>query len=164
MERESDALELRRQLVQLGLRRELMEPITLSSGKQSKVFWDVRQLYNCPLPQRLVVLAPLIKRLKVWNPDHFSGIPTAGFYLASDFSKGIWGEDDFIGPALLRAKTRILLVDDVLTTGRTIELALDGWAKKVARPLGIVILVNRSPLTKIQGIPIISGIYADPVA
>ncbi|GAI53369.1 unnamed protein product [marine sediment metagenome] len=49
------------------------------------------------------------------------------------------------------------MVDDVITTGRTIQLYLTGEV------VAIAVLVNRSGLSEINGIPIVSGIYADKV-
>ena len=50
-----------------------------------------------------------------------------------------------------------ILIDDVITTGNTIRAYLTSRIKAIA------VLVNRSGLFDINGIPIITGIFADRV-
>ena len=54
-------------------------------------------------------------------------------------------------------------MDDVLTTGGRIAKWLRSPFRGERKPDYIAVLVNRSTLDEIDGIPIISGIKADPV-
>ncbi len=185
--------DMRQKLEELGLREEYDEPRTLSSGLKSRVFWDVERLYKqkghngCGFWKRLETLAPWIVQIEECQPKSVMGIPTGGKLLATDVTWRLnvtnlkcpslrWQHVSqspswsFLNEHIraLRKRYPCVLIDDVLTTGGTVSHLLrrfsKEWNGRVYSPfVAIAVLVNRSGLDEIEGIPVISGVKADPV-
>ena len=137
------------ELIALGCRKE--GGFTLSSGKKSNIFWDIEVLKDAPYCKVVEVLRPFRRMIFSLCPTGVSGIPTGGELIA-----------DFVYPTKdlnICFLDTYVLVDDVLTTGKTIE----EYIKYNMKPMAIAVLVNRSKITQIDGIPIISGFHADIV-
>ena len=135
---------------------------TLSSGIKTKVKWDIERLYwgpGCGYPDRIWAIKEWADRVKEINPQYIHGIPKGGRFLAIDLIRhsGLRSPYNVGSPAVL--------VDDVLTTGTTLRNWLAQEANKTLGITHIAVLINRSnpPITEIDGIPIITGIFADPV-
>lgn len=120
----------------------------LSSGIESNIKWDIEELFKCTYEKRLLLLKQFFNLIK---EDDISiiGIPTGGELLARDL-KIYLGET--------KPSDRIILIDDVMTTGNTI--------RKFSKDLNIysiAVLVNRSDINEINGIPVISYLTCDTI-
>ena len=158
-------LNTRQRLISLGLREELKEPVRLCSGKYSNVFWDIEKLFAFHPNQRKMALSEFISQISSYVPGVLVGIPTGGWLLAREIGN-ILGIASYnisydVFPDISR---RVILIDDVLTTGQTIKnwlrLERPGEKRKV---MAVAVLINRSDLTEINGIPLISGVITDKV-
>ena len=160
-------------LNQLGCRIPAHEPYTFSSGLTSIIKWDIELLFKFPDFMQLEVLKPLIWAIGYRQPDYLVGVPTGGLQLARFIGHALdirpYRVRDANGKRpydlsniidLKEQEINSILIDDVLTTGATIKKILDNSNTITT----VVVLVNRSGgLTKVRGVPIISGIFADPV-
>lgn len=148
---------MREQLERMGLR--LKGDFTLKSGDTSSVKWDIEKMFQYPQWVRIETLRPWIWEIGFHRPNNLVGIPTGGLLLARDIGAvkalDCYTTDHFTATVGLNRRT--IVVDDVITTGKTIQ----GYLSK--ETVAIAVLVNRSGLDEINGIPIISGIYADRV-
>lgn len=154
---------LRRKLEELGLREEYNEPITLHSGVRSRIKWETEWLFQYTLWVRLRAIEEFIWEIgKICTTDLLVGIRKGGYYIAQDIGRclqiSVLDEGCTIPPAQYEHP---LLIDDVLTTGMTIRHALGN--RHLPKPDYIAVLINRSGLDEIEGIPVLSGIKADPV-
>jgi orotate phosphoribosyltransferase len=62
------------------------------------------------------------------------------------------------------AGKKVLIVDAVLRAGETHRAAIQTLRKAKAKPVGVLVLVNKSGKTKIDGVPLKSLIQILPVA
>ena len=148
--------ELEEQLKRMGLRLEGRDFI-LHSDVHSPVFWDIERMFQYPQWVRIETLRPWIWEIGLYRPNNLIGIRSGGFLLAHDVGEALGVHvSDKRGHAL-GLNRRVVVVDDVITTGRTIQLYLSDEV------VAIAVLVNRSGLSEINGIPIVTGIYADRV-
>ncbi|MBA7708945.1 hypothetical protein ES703_117850 [subsurface metagenome] len=149
---------MREQLERMGLRLE--GDFTLKSGAQSNIKWDIEKMFQYPGYSRWVrieTLRPWIWEIGLYCPNNLIGIRSGGFLLASDVGEALGIHVTDRRFHAIGHSRRVVVVDDVITTGRTIQLYLTGEV------VAIAVLVNRSGLSEINGIPIVSGIYADRV-
>lgn len=146
---------LEERLERMGLR--LKGDFTLKSGATSSTKWDIERMIQYPKWVRIETLRPWIWEIGLHCPNNLVGIMSGGFLLAGDvgYALGIHVSDTCSNT--IGYTRRVVVIDDVITTGRTVSLYL---TKEV---VAIAVLVNRSGLSEINGIPIVSGIYADRV-
>lgn len=144
-------------LREMGLRLE--GDFTLKSGEQSNVFWDVSKLFGFPQWVRIEAMREWIYKIGLYRPNNLVGIQTGGFLLAGDICSykalDCYRTDHSTGTVGFSRRT--VVVDDVITTGRTIQ----GYLSK--ETVAIAVLVNRSGLSELSGLPIVTGIFADRV-
>jgi len=149
-------------LIDLNLREELTEPRKLCSGKFSNVFWDIEKLFRYPKWVRIKAIEPFIFEIGKRKPGLLVGMQKGGYLLAKDIAECLnlrcLSESYYWCPDTTVEDPFICLIDDVLTTGNTIRNYL-----KKGHVHWIAVLVNRSKLTEINGIPIISGLITDIV-
>ena len=146
----------------LGLRLE--GNYTLHSGAKSLVFWDVERLFRYPYWVRVGAIKPFIWEIGIRKPELLVGVGEGGYKLAKDIARclDLKVMDDTYH---CNKKTTTfecldtILIDDVMTTGGSIRRYLEESNSVIA----VAILVNRSGLDEISGIPIITGIHADKV-
>ncbi len=150
--------ELEEQLKRMGLRLE--GDFTLKSGAVSSVKWDIEKMFQYPGYSRWVRIETLrswIWEIGLYCPNNLIGIRSGGFLLACDVGEALGIHVSDRRGRALGLNRRVVVVDDVITTGRTIQLYLS------EEVVAIAVLVNRSGLREIDGIPIVTGIYADRV-
>lgn len=142
-------------LIKMGLRLE--GEFTLKSGVLSNVKWDIEKIFQYPQWVRIETLRPWIWEIGLYRPNNLIGIPTGGYQLALDVSHAlnIFACDRRI--TTLGHNQRIVVIDDVMTTGKTALRYLGSGV------VAIAVLVNRSGLNELNGIPIVTGIFADRV-
>jgi len=144
-------------LLKLGLRNTSEERI-LSSGITSYTFWDIEKIGDYPL----FVLTKAIEEF-AWDvggkkPKSLVGIPKGGLLIAQALSNIL--HTPVHNQYHLDLPHPLVLVDDVLTTGNTIKTILE---EMYTKPDFIAILINRSTLSHLNGIPIIYGVQTDIV-
>ena len=144
-----------RKLERMGLK--LKGDFTLKSGAKNNVKWDIEKMFQYPQWVRIETLRPWIWEIGLYRPNNLIGIRSGGFLLACDVGKAL---DAYITDKYTTTvghNRRAIVVDDVITTGRTIR----GYLSE--ETIAIAVLVNRSGLDEINGIPIVTGIFADAV-
>lgn len=152
---------LEKKLIGLGLREEYDEPRTLRSGLKSKVFWNIEKLFEYPEWMRVMAIGDFIYAVGLCKPRGLIGIKTGGLLLARLLK---WRLD--VRSLFEYDKTyawvcdNCILVDDVMTTGGTVKAALSVYRGEVTH---IAVLVNRSGMNELEGVPIISGVSTDQV-
>lgn len=156
-------------LLELGLREE--GSFTLHSGRHSSVFWNIEKLFRYPYWIRVEAIKPFIWKIGLKNPELLVGIKTGGYLLAKDIGKclfshklgltmPVYSEEYYCRKEQSTFEClNTILLDDVMTTGGSIR----DYLRKSDSVTSIAILVNRSGLKEIGGIPIISGLVADEV-
>lgn len=142
----------------MGLR--LKGEFTLKSGAKSGVKWDIEKMFQYPQWVRIEAIRPWIWAIGLFCPNNLIGIRTGGYQLALDIGSvsalNIYVTDRYT--TTVGHNRRVVIVDDVMTTGRTVRGYLLG-----SDVVAIAVLVNRSGLDEINGIPIVTGIFADKV-
>lgn len=144
-------------LIKMGLRLE--GEFTLKSGVISHVKWDIERMFEYPQWVRVEAMRPWIYEIGLYRPNNLVGVSTGGWMLALDVgaksSLDVYVTDKYTNTVGLNR--RVIVVDDVMTTGRTVRGYLGSDV------VAIAVLVNRSGLDEINGIPIVTGIFADKV-
>lgn len=146
---------MREQLERMGLRQD--GDFTLKSGAQSKVKWDIEGLYNYSQWVRIEVLRNWILDIGLYRPNNVIGIRTGGYCLACDIGGVLDAHINDRCTTTVGMERRVVVIDDVMTTGRTIE----GYLSK--ETVAIAVLINRSGKSELDGIPVVTGIFADRV-
>lgn len=152
-------------LHELGCRECKLEPIKLHSGKVSDVFWNIEKLRNYSLWIQEEALKSFTWEVGKLKPQQLVGIRSGGYSVANVIGDVL--DVDVIDEHWCPRREGVVLVDDVLTTGSTIIelLKMLEYAGKVYgtlyKPDYIAVLVNRSNILGIKGIPVISGCFAD---
>lgn len=152
---------LERKLRDLGCRVE--GNFTLHSGNYSPVKWDIKKLFVYPPWIVEEALREFIWDIGKVQPLCIVGIPIGGKLLAKviaeklGYTYGVFG-DNYVWLNGKPNGKEIILIDDVITTGNTIKEVVP-----LVSPTLVAVLVNRSSLTEIDGIPIVSGFFADEV-
>lgn len=160
---------MRKKLEELGLRVE--GDFTLSSGIHSHVKWDIEKLFNYPTWVQEKAIEEWLWMLGMICPKQLIGLRRGGFYLATIAGSALQVRSSDSDHTYVWHRPCIL-IDDVLTTGNTITKWITEEDSKGNRcfpfsgewnPDYIAVLINRSSITEINGIPIITGIFADPI-
>jgi orotate phosphoribosyltransferase len=144
----------------------------LTSGLHSPVYWEKFQILQYPqYTQKLCRL--IAKRFKKDKVQVVSGPTTGGIILAFEVArqldvKGIFAEKEGEARAFRRGFSikpgeRVLIVDDILTTGGSIVEVIDAVKKLNGNIVGIGVLVDRSEQTKDFGVPLFSCLRSKTV-
>lgn len=125
----------------------------LSSGLHSPFYIDMRKLYSYPDLTRAIVLE-LVKKTPLSDIDVVAGIETAGIPLATYIScttglpmvyvrkeKKNHGTGSLVEGEV--SDKRIIIVDDVATTGNSILKAILNLVEAGGRPIRAVVIVDR---------------------
>ncbi len=154
--------ERRRQLLELVLQTFERRTITLSSGKQSDFYLDLRQTLMLPLGQKLagelvlgklmagpwidsvggmaVGAVPLVSAILSAAAHHDPGTKLLGFFVRKE-AKG-HGKGRQIEGGFAKGQ-RVALVEDTCTTGGSLLEALDAVEKAGGRVARVLCLVDR---------------------
>ena len=144
----------------------------LTSGLHSAVYWEKFRVLEDP--EYTVALCTLIAdHFRDRQVDVVAGPTTGGIILAYEVARqlgvrAIYAEKSGAGRAFRRsmrlaAGERVLVVDDVLTTGKSVREVLDALAPTGAEITGVGVLVDRSVTPADFGTPLFSCISARPV-
>jgi orotate phosphoribosyltransferase len=138
----------------------------LSSGRHSPVYWEKFQVLQ--FPEYTVQLCTMFHRFfRKYNPQVVAGPTTGGVILAFETARqlgirGIFAEKDSAGGRVFRRGfniapgERVLLVDDILTTGGSINETMSAITKLGGNIVGIGVLVDRSDKPVDFGVPLFS--------
>lgn len=147
----------------------------LASGLHSPVYWEKFQVLQYPqYTQELC--RQIAENFKNQNIQVVAGPTTGGVILAFEVARqlgvrGIFAEKTEgtnersfrrgfnIGPG-----ERVLLVDDILTTGGSVKQVVDAIAKLKGNLVGIGVLVDRSDKGVDFGVPLFSCVRSATVA
>jgi orotate phosphoribosyltransferase len=137
----------------------------LTSGLHSPVYWEKFRILQYPhYTEKLChLIAEHFKKDKV---QVVAGPTTGGIILAFEVArqlgvKGIFAEKDgdvrvFRRGFTINPDERILIVDDILTTGSSIVEVMEAVKKLKGSIVGIGVLVDRSEQEKNFGVPLFS--------
>jgi orotate phosphoribosyltransferase len=126
----------------------------LTSGLHSPVYWEKFRILEHPeYTKRLCAM--IAARFKGESVDVVAGPTTGGIILAFEVAKQLGvrcifaekvenGKRIFRRGFVLNPGERVLVVDDVLTTGKSVKEVLESVAEKKASVVGIGVLVDRS--------------------
>lgn len=138
----------------------------LSSGRHSDMY--VEKFRILEQPEVLGVLcAELATRAESLSPDVVVGPTTGGIILAFEIARrlkigALYAEREngarvFRRDARLAPNARVLVVDDVLTTGTSVREVLELVRSKGGDPVGVAVLIDRSNGEIDFGCPLIAA-------
>jgi orotate phosphoribosyltransferase len=144
----------------------------LTSGLHSPVYWEKFRVLQ--YPQYTEKLCRLIaEHFKKDRAQVVAGPTTGGIILAFEVArqlgvKSIFAEKNGDGRSFRRGFTinpgeRVLIVDDVLTTGGSVVEVIEAVKKLKGNIIGIGVLVDRSEQTKDFGVPLFSCVRSQTV-
>jgi len=144
----------------------------LTSGLHSPVYWEKFQVLQYPqFTQKLCRL--IVKRFKKEEVQVVAGPTTGGIILAYEVArqlgvKGIFAEKEGDVRVFRRGFTvhpgeRVLIVDDILTTGGSIIEVIEAVKKLKGNIVGVGVLVDRSEQTRDFGVPLFSCLRSQTV-
>jgi orotate phosphoribosyltransferase len=138
----------------------------LTSGLHSPVYWEKFRILERPeYTQKLCAM--IAERFKGESVDVVAGPTTGGIILAFEVAKQlglrcIFAEKEESGKRAFRRGfvmnpgERVLVVDDVLTTGKSVKEVLEAVAEKNGCVVGVGVLVDRSEHDLKLGYPLFS--------
>ncbi|MBM3172370.1 MAG: orotate phosphoribosyltransferase [Chloroflexi bacterium] len=141
----------------------------LTSGLHSAVYWEKFRVLQ--YPQHTVKLCSLItERFKKDSVQVVAGPTTGGIILAYEVARQLGVRDIFAEKegdkrAFRRGFTiapgeRVLIVDDVLTTGGSIQGTIEAVNELKGKIVGIGVLLDRTEQQKDFGVPLFSCLRA----
>jgi orotate phosphoribosyltransferase len=144
----------------------------LTSGLHSPVYWEkFRVLQHPQYTEKLCQL--IAEHFRKDRVQVVAGPTTGGIILAFEVArqlgvKGIFAEKEGEGRAFRRGFTinpgeRVLIVDDILTTGGSILEVIQAVNKLKGDIVGIGVLVDRSEQPKDFGVPLFSCLRSQTV-
>ncbi len=144
----------------------------LTSGLHSPVYWEKFRVLQYPhYTQKLCQL--IAEHFKEDNIQVVAGPTTGGVILAFEVArqlgvKGIFAEKEGETRVFRRGFTinhdeRVLIVDDILTTGSSITEVMEAVKKLGGIVIGIGVLVDRSEQKREFGVPLFSCLRSSTV-
>ena len=137
----------------------------LTSGRHSPVYWEKFQVLQYPeYTQELCRL--MADRFRQEGTEVVAGPTTGGVILAYEVARqlgvrGIFAEKEGGGRSFRRGFNiargeRVIIVDDILTTGSSIREVIEAVAGLGGKLIGIGVLVDRSEQPVDFGVPLFS--------
>jgi orotate phosphoribosyltransferase len=138
----------------------------LTSGLHSPIYWEKFLVLQFPNYTRQ--LCRLISdQFKAKKVEVVAGPTTGGIILAYEVAgqlnvKGIFAEKEDVDQWVfkrgfgIKSGERVLIVDDILTTGKSIREVLSLVKEQGGKPIGIGVLVDRSEKKHDFGVPLFS--------
>lgn len=144
----------------------------LTSGLHSPVYWEKFRVLQCPnYTEKLCHL--IAKHFKKQNIQVVAGPTTGGIILAFEVArqlgiKSIFAEKEgekriFRRGFTLNPDERVLIVDDVLTTGGSVKEVLDAVKQLRGTIVGVGVLVDRKQESIRFDVPLFSCIRAPAI-
>lgn len=140
----------------------------LTSGRHSDIYFEKFRLLECPHMLETAVHAMLTQLDGYSEVDAVVGPTLGGVIVAYEAARqlgvcALYAEREGEGRAFRRGSalepgTRVLIVDDVLTTGTSIREVLDLLQRYQARVMGIGVLIDRSETPPDFGAPLASAL------
>ena len=138
----------------------------LTSGLHSPVYWEKFRILEHPEYTRQLC-ALIAERFRGEHIDVVAGPTTGGIILAFEIAKQLGvrcifaekeenGKRAFRRGFVLNSGERVLVVDDVLTTGKSVKEVLEAVGNKNGCIVGIGLLVDRSDFDFKLGYPLFS--------
>jgi len=134
----------------------------LSSGKHSLIYVEKFRLLERP-PQTESLCRMIVDWARPLEPQLVAGPTTGGVIISYEVArmlgtKGIFAESDSGGRAFKRGfqladGERVLIVDDVLSTGGSLRDVIDAVRREGGEPVGIAVLADRTAGTTDFGLP-----------
>lgn len=138
----------------------------LTSGLHSPIYWEKFRVMQFPVYTRQLcsIISEKYKKEKV---DVVAGPTTGGIILSYEVAsqlgvRGIFAEKEgsdrrfFKRGFCIKYGERVLIVDDILTTGKSIREVLSLVKEQGGESIGIGVLVDRSEKKQDFGVPIFS--------
>ncbi|MEW6686754.1 MAG: orotate phosphoribosyltransferase [Candidatus Edwardsbacteria bacterium] len=137
----------------------------LTSGRHSAVYFEKFQILQYPgITSRFC--AEIAGHFLQEDISAVAGPTTGGIIIAFEVAKhlgcrAVYAEKvekgrDFLRGMEIKNNERILVVDDVMTTGGSIKETLEAVKKKGGQTVGIGVFVDRSEVSVDFGIPLVS--------
>lgn len=137
----------------------------LTSGLHSPVYWEKFRVLQSPVyTEKLCRM--IVDHFRQQNVQVVAGPTTGGIILAFEVARqlgvrGIFAEKEgeersFRRGFTINAGERVLIVDDILTTGSSIREVIDAVTKLNGDIIGIGVLVDRSEQALDFGFPLFS--------
>ena len=125
----------------------------LTSGRHSSVYWEKFRIFERPdVTQKLCSL--IVARFSDEKVELVAGPTTGGIILAHEVARqlgvgAVFAEKEgdqrtFRRGLSIKPEQRVLVVDDVLTTGKSIHEVIEAVKKAGGNVLGAAVLVDRS--------------------
>ncbi len=138
----------------------------LTSGLHSPIYWEKFRILEHPEYTKQLC-AMIAAHFKSERADVVAGPTAGGIILAFEVAKQLGlrcifaekeesGKRAFRRGFVLKPGERVLVVDDVLTTGKSVKEVLEAVAEKNASVVGIGVLVDRSEHDLKLGYPLFS--------
>jgi len=146
----------------------------LTSGLHSDVYWEKMRVVQHPKTcEHLCKI--IVKHYKDLEVDFVAGPTTAGIILAYEiakklnkpclFAEKVGEERQFKRGLELSKGQKVLIIDDILTTGKSVNEVITAVEKAGAIVIAIAVLVDRSEKgLKFNNIPVFSCLRAPAVA
>jgi orotate phosphoribosyltransferase len=146
----------------------------LTSGRHSAVYWEKFKVMQ--YPEYVQQLCGMIAdHYRKENIDLVAGPTTAGIILAFEVARqlgtrAIYAEKAenktfaFKRGAAMSAGDRVLVVDDVLTTGGSIKEVISLVKEREGKVMGIGVLVDRTEKDLSFGVPLFGCVRAEAVS
>ena len=145
----------------------------LNSGRHADRYLEKFNLLQWP-QQTTVVCTKMAEGTRHLAPQTVAGPTTGGILLAYEIgrilgTRGIFAERNEEGPGRsfqrdfhLEPGERVLVVDDVLTSGASVRDTLDAVRAAGGEPVGVAVMVDRSAgRADVQGLPLFSATEID---
>ena len=145
----------------------------LASGRHSPIYWEKFKVLQYPYytEQLCRLIADHFREQRI---QVVAGPTTGGIILAFEVARqlgvrGIFAEKinaeerAFRRGFSINPGERVLIVDDILTTGSSIREVMSAVAKQEGQLIGIGVLVNRSEKEADFGVPLFSCLHAATV-
>lgn len=139
----------------------------LTSGRHSDRYVEKFDLLRQPRTTERVC-AELVSRVAGWRPDVVAGPTTGGILLAFEVARqlgvsaayaehsGPGTEREFRRGTTFPTGSRVLVVDDIVTTGGSVRETLDALARHDVHVVGVAVLVDRSGGEVDFGVPVVA--------
>jgi orotate phosphoribosyltransferase len=145
----------------------------LTSGLHSPVYWEKFRVLEQPLYTRELCCL-IVDNYREQNVEVVAAPTTGGIILTYEVAsqlgvRGIFAEKDgskrsFRRGFNIEAGERVLLVDDILTTGSSVRQVIDAVSELQGNIIGIGVLVDRSEKDPGFGYPLFSCLKVPTIA
>lgn len=144
----------------------------LTSGLHSPVYWEKFRVLQFP-HYTVQLCQQIADHFRSQNIEVVAGPTTGGIILAFEVARqlgvrGIFAEKEgeertFRRSTTIHPEERVLIVDDILTTGGSIRQVISAVARCQGRLVGISVLVDRAERAMDFGVPLFSCLRSETI-